>query len=337
VTFSNLTAGKYFLSASLVAAGTPPKGDLSFDINPASLQPVNDNWNQAAALPGFNTTMLSTNTFATRESGEPVHGDVAGGKSVWWSWTAPSNGLYAATTMGSSFDTVLAVYTGSSVSALTELTADDDIGPYNFSQVTFSGTNGTVYYFAVDGAATNAFGEAHLRLLADPLPTMSITAPANGQAFLVTSPAKTTNTQTAASITDPSGIASVNYSFDGPGTNISGTLPSPYQLAVNNLKVGQYGLTLVALNNRGLISVTNAGFSVVSMAPQLITAEFQHSSTQYQFGVLGLQGVNYDLEVSSNLVAWSVTTHWTNFTGAEIINNTNVAASSKQFYRAVLK
>jgi hypothetical protein len=337
VTFSNLTAGKYFLTASLVAAGAPPKGDLSFDINPASLQPANDNWNQAIALPGFNTTMISTNTFATKEVSEPVHGDVGGGKSVWWSWTAPSNGVYSATTLGSSFDTVLAVYTGSSLGALTEVAADDDIGPYQVSQVTFSGTNGTIYYFAVDGASTNAFGEAHLRLLADPLPTMSISAPPNGHAFLVTSPAQATNTQTAASITDPSGITSVNYWFDGPGTNVSGTLSSPYQLAVSNLKVGQYGLTLAAMNNHGLISVTNAGFSVVSMAPQIITAEFQQSRTQFQFGVLGLQGTNYDLEISTNLVAWSAATHWTNFSGAEIINNTNVSASPKQFYRAVLK
>jgi hypothetical protein len=337
VTFSNLTAGKYFLSAALVAAGTPPKGDLSFDINPATLQPANDNWNQASVVPGFNTMVISSNTYATKEPNEPTHGDVGAGKSVWWAWTAPSNGLYTATTMGSSFDTVLGVYTGASVGALSEVAADDDIGPYSFSQVTFSGTNGTVYYFAVDGTSASAFGEAHLRLLADPLPTMSITAPGNGFSFLVTLPSKTTNTQTAASITDPSGIAAVNYWFDGPGTNAAGTLLSPYQLAVTNLKVGQYTLTFAAMNNKGLIGVTNGGFSVVAMAPQIITAEFQQSRTQFQFGVLGLQGTNYDVEVSSNLVAWSAAAHYTNFSGAEIINNTNVSATPKQFYRAVLK
>jgi hypothetical protein len=232
---------------------------------------------------------------------------------------------------------VLAVYTGPNVGSLSEVAADDDIGPYTFSQVTFPATNGTVYYFAVDGTSTGASGEAHLRLLANPLPTISITAPANGFSFLVNSPSKTTNTQTAASVSDPSGIAAVNYWFDGPGTNSAGTLSSPYQLAVTNLKVGQYTFTMLALNNSGLINVTNAGFSVVSLAPQLITSGFQQSATQFQFGVLGLQGTNYDLEASSNMVAWSAATHWTNFTGAEIINNTNPSVSPKQFYRAVLK
>ncbi len=337
VTLSNLTVGKYFLSATLVAAGTPPNGNVSFDIIPPSLQPLNDNLNQASVIPSLNTTVLGTNTYATKEANEPVHGDVAAGKSVWWSWTAPSTGTYSATTMGSTFDTVLAVYTGPNVGALSEVAADDDIGPYTFSQVTFPATNGTVYYFAVDGTTPGAFGEAHLRLLADPLPTISMTAPANGFSFLVNSPSKTTNTQTAASITDPSGISVVNYWFDGPGTNASGTLASPYQIAVSNLKIGQYTLTLAALNNKGLINVTNAGFSVVSLAPQIVTAEFQQSRTQMQFGVLGLQGTNYDLEVSSNLQAWAAATHWTNFSGAEIINNTNLSSNPKQFYRAVLK
>jgi hypothetical protein len=337
VTLSNLTVGKYFLTATLAAAGTPPKGDISFDINPASLQPPNDNWSQAFVVPGLNTTVLGTNTYATKEPNELAHGDVGVGKSIWWSWTAPSSGIFSATTAGSGFDTVLAVYTGSSLATLSEVAANDDLGPITFSQVTFPATNGTVYYFAVDGTSANAFGEAHLHLLADPLPTISITAPANGFAFLVTSPAKTTNTQAAVTVTDPSGVASVNYWFDGPGTNIAGTLSSPYQLPVSNLKVGQYALTLLAMNSKGLISVTNGGFSVISVAPQIVTAEFQHSSTQLQFGVLGFQGTNYDLEVSSNLVAWSAARHWTNFTGAEIINNTNLSAQPKQFYRAVLK
>jgi Bacterial Ig domain len=337
VTFSNLTAGKYFLSATPVAAGTPPKGDLSFDVIPVSLQPVNDNLSLASVIPNLNTIVLGTNTYATKEPSEPVHGDVAVGKSIWWTWTAPSTGTFSATTMGSTFDTVLAVYTGASIGSLSEVAADDDIGPYTFSQVTFPATNGTVYYFAVDGTSTGAMGEAHLRLLANPLPTISITEPANGVSLLVNSPSKTTNTQTAASISDPSGIAAVNYWFDGSDTNAAGTLSSPYQLAVSNLKVGQYTLTMLALNNSGLINVTNAGFSVVSLAPQLITSGFQQSATQFQFGVLGVQGTNYDLEVSSNLLAWSATTHFTNFTGAEIINNTNTLVKPTQFYRAVLK
>jgi len=94
---------------------------------------------------------------------------------------------------------------------------------------------------------------------------------------------------------------------------------------------------LVAANNGGLIGVTNIGFSVVSIAPQIVLSEFKQSGAQFQFGVLGYQGTNYDLEVSSNMSTWSAATHWTNFTGAEIVNNTNLTSAPKQFYRAVLK
>ena len=100
VTLSNLTVGKYFMSAKLVAAGSPPSGDVSFNINPASLQPVNDNWSQAAVVPGLNVTVTGSNTYATAEPDEPKHADVGVGKSIWWSWTAPSNGVFTVTTRG---------------------------------------------------------------------------------------------------------------------------------------------------------------------------------------------------------------------------------------------
>ena len=76
---------------------------------------------------------------------------------------------------------------------------------------------------------------------------------------------------------------------------------------------------------------------MISIAPQMVLSEFTQTPSQFQFGVMGYQGTNYDLETSTNLVAWSTATHWTNFTGAEIINNTNLSAMPKQFYRAVLK
>jgi hypothetical protein len=53
--------------------------------------------------------------------------------------------------MGSSFDTLLAVYTGSTVSALTRIASDDDSGGSLTSRVSFSAVAGTTYRIAVDG------------------------------------------------------------------------------------------------------------------------------------------------------------------------------------------
>jgi hypothetical protein len=74
------------------------------------------------------------------------------GHSVWAQWTAPSTKAVTIDTIGSSFNTLLAVYTGNNVSALTPVVSNDDIGSgQQQSRVTFSATAGTVYRIAVDG------------------------------------------------------------------------------------------------------------------------------------------------------------------------------------------
>src|SRR5262245_14242055 len=81
--------------------------------------PIPDNDNFATRIPlfGSNPTATGNNTGATFELNEP---DLSflGGKSVWWTWTAPSNGSVTITTAGSSFDTMLTVFTGTSLSNL---------------------------------------------------------------------------------------------------------------------------------------------------------------------------------------------------------------------------
>jgi hypothetical protein len=331
VTFSNLTFGKYFLSATLLAPGAPAGGDLSFDITPASLAPANDGWSQAAAL-SINTTATSSNTYATSELNEPAHGGLAAGKSIWWAWTAESSGLFTATTAGSGFDSVLAVYTGTNVGTLTEVAANDDAGLNSFSQVSFFATNGVVYYFAVDGASAGASGRAQLRLTANPPPAVSVMSPADGALFLVRTPSVATNTQAVVAISDPAGTARVDYWFDGPGMSRSGILSPPYQLSLTNLLEGHYMLTVMASNNVGLVGTTNWGVSVVSLSPVLVTDGFD--SGTFLVGVTGFKTPNYALQASSNLEVWCSVRTWTNFPGADNVADTNAASFTRRFYRA---
>ena len=86
-----------------------------------------------------------------RKPGEPDHAGNVGGASVWYVWTAPTTGVYSLNTFGSNFDTLLAVYTGAAVSALTEVASNDDANTGVASSVTFNAMAGTVYHFAVDG------------------------------------------------------------------------------------------------------------------------------------------------------------------------------------------
>jgi MinD-like ATPase involved in chromosome partitioning or flagellar assembly len=55
------------------------------------------------------------------------------------------------TTEGSAFDTIMAVYTGTALSNLKAVAADDDSGGFLTSLVTFNVSKGTDYQIAVEG------------------------------------------------------------------------------------------------------------------------------------------------------------------------------------------
>ncbi|MEA2292302.1 MAG: hypothetical protein QOF17_1325, partial [Solirubrobacteraceae bacterium] len=107
-----------------------------------------------AATMALNQTKTANNSSASKEAGEPNHAGNSGGKSLWWNFLAVSSGPIRITTAGSDFDTLLAVYTGNAVNALTLVAANDDEDfdrGIRTSAVTFNAPAGTVYRIAVDG------------------------------------------------------------------------------------------------------------------------------------------------------------------------------------------
>ncbi len=126
--------------------------------------PANDNFAAAIVLTGNSPTASGTNVLATKEMGEPDHAGNPGGKSVWWNWTAPASGDVTVHTNGSSFSTLLGVYTGSSVGALTPvLPAGAAPREVATSSITFAATTGVTYRIAVDGT-DGASGNIQLSL-----------------------------------------------------------------------------------------------------------------------------------------------------------------------------
>jgi hypothetical protein len=114
--------------------------------------PANDVFAARATLEGVDGSLTGTNDFASKESSEPAHASDAGGKSVWWRWSAPGRGTLTLTTAGSDFDTLLAVYTGAAVGSLTPVGASDDAGgPQSAVAVDVDGAR--EYQIAVDGKA----------------------------------------------------------------------------------------------------------------------------------------------------------------------------------------
>jgi hypothetical protein len=94
-----------------------------------------------------------------------AHAADVGGRSVWYRWIAPTNGFVDFNTLGSSFDTTLAVYTNTTLAAgnIPVAANDDDGGGGGLqtSRVWFYARAGTAYRIAVDGFGGD-FGELQL-------------------------------------------------------------------------------------------------------------------------------------------------------------------------------
>ncbi|HEY4282501.1 MAG TPA: PPC domain-containing protein, partial [Chthoniobacterales bacterium] len=151
VRFATTGGTTYFIAVDGYNAAS---GNVRLVVTPSSnapVRPVNDSFLSAITLNGVSVTSIISSDYATLEPGEPVHANVAGGKSIWWSWTAPSSGPATASTSGSNFDTVLGVYTGSTVDDLTLVGNNNDYAGSRTSQVAFTATAGVTYVIAVDG------------------------------------------------------------------------------------------------------------------------------------------------------------------------------------------
>jgi hypothetical protein len=215
---------------------------FGYTITPTS-PPPNDNFVDAQAITGASGTVNGTNLFATKEAGEPSHSPDGnlGGKSVWYRWTAPSSGTAALNTSGSTYDTLLAVYTGSSVSGLTAIVKNDDVDPgvITTSTVQFSAVGGTTYQIAVDGFDGDQGNiTLNFTLPGGPTPTPTPTPGPNTVQFSAStaSATETANATTKIDLTvtrtgDTAQAATVNYA----SSDVTASERSDYMAALGTL------------------------------------------------------------------------------------------------------
>ncbi|MGH2981643.1 MAG: hypothetical protein ACRDKV_06340 [Solirubrobacterales bacterium] len=158
----------YHIAVSGYSAG-PGTFTLSTDAPPMPA-PGNDDFADAVTLSGTDVfDDDSTNLYATGEDGEPnhvnssfthpscatVHEPICQ-QSVWYEWTAPVDGAVQVDTCNSDLDTVLSVYSGNSVNALSTVVENDDggcgLGDFaRASLVQFTAEEGETYRMAVSG------------------------------------------------------------------------------------------------------------------------------------------------------------------------------------------
>jgi uncharacterized delta-60 repeat protein len=128
---------------------------LNWSSGPPLVVPPNDNFANASPLiiNGLWGSTNGDNSLATSENGEPGHAGFAPSHSVWYQWVAPQDGEVEFDTIGSDSlnDTVLAVYTGVSLAALSQVAANDDLYPYE--QENYTAQN--IYNVYVPNDTTN--------------------------------------------------------------------------------------------------------------------------------------------------------------------------------------
>lgn len=303
-----------------VAISTFRIDDVSLVSATAADFPVNDDFTNRLVLPSTNSLLArATNALATKEPGEPNHANNAGGKSLWWSWTPPTNGIVTITTAGSSFDTLLAVYSGSTVSNLTKIAANDDDTsdprvPLTTSRVKFPAAVGVPYQIAVDGFA-GAFGLVVLNLSFQPdtkPPTASITSPAAN--------AKLTNStvMVQGKAADDLGVALVQIRLENAaGTNDyeSATGTNTWSATVTNLIPGLNTVRVRAFDTSGNVSATvTRSFNYVIVSPLTLTFSGNGTVTPNLNGQLLQVGAKFT--VTAKPGAGAIFAGWTGDTNA---------------------
>ncbi|MDX1953199.1 MAG: immunoglobulin domain-containing protein [Verrucomicrobiota bacterium] len=265
--------------------------------------PSNDHFTNALAISGFTGTNTNTTIRATLDTGEPNHLGFTNTPSIWYSWTAPTNGNVNFTTLISSagyLDTTLAVYTGSSITNLTLVTSNDD-GRVPLSSLTFNATSNTTYKIAL--STKNWDGEVVLRwiqaltpeIVTQPVPSSVVV----GQSITFSSTAI--------------GLPAPTYQWRKNGVNISGATSSTY--TINNAQAGHAGTySVVASNFGGSNTSSNAYLTVYSTAAATLEA-FNYTNNSFRFFNDGVTGYTYIIEASTNLTNWvAVSTNIAPFT-----------------------
>ncbi|MEX0322618.1 MAG: S8 family serine peptidase [Puniceicoccaceae bacterium] len=157
VTFTAVQGESYMIQVNGADSGSSTEsGNIKLNYTPPGYPiPANDDFENRIYLEYGSSQVTGTNLGATLEGGEPINPTGAGERSVWWEWVAAGSTPVTIDTAGSSYDTTLAIYSGTSLSDLTLEGDNNDFGGLQ-SSVTFTPTISERYFIQVNGNGTAA-------------------------------------------------------------------------------------------------------------------------------------------------------------------------------------
>ena len=180
-----LTPGLNTIQAQALDEAGNYSSPVTIQVNYIVPTPTNDFFVNALSLTLQPDVTSAVTTNATKEFGEPAHAGNNGGKSVWWYYQPPADGYLTLSTTNSTFDTLLAIYTGTPVSALSCVASNDDAyprAPVGFSELTQAVRSNQVYHIAVDGFdGVSGTVALHYSFTPGSLFTLTVNSDGNGQ------------------------------------------------------------------------------------------------------------------------------------------------------------
>jgi len=220
-------------------------------------RPANDHFTNAFKLNPAGGPVTGNNRLATIEPAEPFHGaNPAVAASVWWTWSPTNNTRVLMDTAGSSFQPVLAVYTGSTLATLKQVAASTNDVPNNLkANVLFDALAGVTYRIAVAGYDSSGMGDINLRIIPggvpDTEPPLVIVITPASQSLVTTN--LITFTGTAKDLGPyPTGVEQVTIQLnDDPPTPVGGTAA---WTATLDLPIGTNVVRAVARDVAGNVS-----------------------------------------------------------------------------------
>jgi subtilisin family serine protease len=218
---------------------------------------------------------------ATNE--EPAIALNPGGRDIWYRWTSPSSGLVTFDTGGSTFDTLLGVFTGAnedygSLRNATLVTENDDVSrTERTSKVSFFAREGTTYQIVVDGFNDGfwvATGQVDLSWAMTPdttQPAVAIDSPPSGAV-------RNAAVSITASASDAGGIEHVRFLVDGAVVSTDSSEPYSAQWDSTGAADGPHTIVARARDRAG---------NETTSEPRVITTDNTAPETSIDSGPSG--------------------------------------------------
>jgi hypothetical protein len=283
------------------------------------------NANTIGVVLGYNGSQVFNTTFATTDPAEPPHCGVTGGASYWLMYQPPTNGTMTLDTIGSSYDTVMEVYTYNGALTgygdLISVACDNDsVSLHGPSRVAFQAVKARKYVVVVDGV-NGVRGTAWLNYA---LNTNLPAIPPTLQGLVATQTVTVGSTITLA----PSISGAIPMKFVWRKDNLvitNLTIPFLQMTNVTTAQTGNYSLTVS--NDLGALTVT---MPVHVVAPMLCSVSQTAGNLNFNFPTVA--NFRYTIQQATNLSGpWSV---WAPaFFGSGEIFATNILGPGTKFFR----